>query len=597
MNFFKTLLASLLGAFLAMALVLVVFIAIIVSALSSSSDSKVIVKQNSVLNVTLDQVFVDRTGKNDFNLSLPSFSSKKKKQGLNDFIKNIERAKKDDNIKGIFLETAGMSAAPSTLLDVRNTLMDFKKSGKWIVAYSEGYSQADYFVASAADEIYLYPEGELDWRGLNAEVVFYKNLFDKLGIEAQVVRGPNNRFKSAVEPYIYDKMSPENKAQVETFIGDIWKVILENVSASRSISVEQLNLYADSLALFNPQAVVEAKMVDGLKYRDEITALLKEKVGLDSEASDKDLSLISFAQYKSSKPGSSDEVPDIKKDRVAVVYAVGGIESGEGDDETIGSDRIAEALKKAREDEKVKAIVFRVNSPGGSALASDVIWRETQLIKKSGKPFYVSMGDYAASGGYYISCDADKIYANENTITGSIGVFGIIPNLQKFWNEKVGITFDNFETNPHADLTSTNKPLDEMEMTALENMVADIYDSFTSKVASGRGMTQEQVDAIGQGRVWSGEDAKEIGLVDEIGDLQDCIKAIAEKAGLTDYAVKELPVMIDPFQKWIESMTGDKQEIAMAKVLGENYKMYRDIKSFSNMKGVQARIPFLIEIK
>ncbi len=597
MNFFKTLLASLLGTFIAIGLLLFIFIMIIVSAVSGSGDKTVSVKDNSVLHITLNEAFADRGNDSEFNFNPATFSSETH-QGLNHFVKDLERAKADDKIKGIFLETSGLAAAPSTLLDVRSALEDFKSSGKWIVAYSEGFSQGEYFVASAANEVYMYPEGEFDWRGLNAEVMFYKNMLDKLEIEAQVVRGPNNKFKSAVEPFIYDKMSPENKEQMKTFISDIWNVMLDKISASRGVSVQDLNMYADSLTLYSSAAVQSSKLVDGLKYRDEVVAILKGKVGVEASALDKDLALITLSKYHGSKKEKKDsDTPDFKKDKVAVVYAVGGIESGEGDDKTIGSDRIAKALKDAREDEKVKAIVLRVNSPGGSALASDVIWRETQLIKQSGKPLYVSMGDYAASGGYYISCAADKIYANPNTITGSIGVFGIIPNMEKFWNNKLGITFDRFETNPHADLISANKPLDDVEKTMLQNLVADIYNDFTGKVAVGRNMTQAQVDSIGQGRVWSGEDAKNLGLVDELGNLQVCIKAVAEKAGLTDYAVKELPAMIDPIQKMMEEITGGKQDQAMAKILGENYKMYRDIKSFTTMKGVQARIPFLIEIK
>jgi protease IV len=376
--------------------------------------------------------------------------------------------------------------------------------------------------------------------------------------------------------------------------------MLDGISEKRGVSVADLNRMADSLQLVVPEKAVEARLIDGLKYRDEVMGIIKGKLGIDAAASDNDLEFISLSDYATSSHKKSDkdekDTPDFKKDKVAVVYAVGAIESGEGSDDVIGSERIAKALKKAREDSKVKAIVLRVNSPGGSALASDVIWRETELIKQSGKPFYVSMGDYAASGGYYISCSADKIYANANTITGSIGVFGIIPNLENFWKNKLGITFDRYETNPHADLITGNKALDEKEMEYMTNMVADIYNDFTSKVANGRKMTQAMVDSIGQGRVWSGEDAKNLGLVDEIGNLQDCIKAAAAQAGLTDYAVKELPAMIDPFQKLMEDLTGQKKEESLRSVLGEQYKVYMHAKTFLEMKGVQARMPFMIEI-
>jgi protease-4 len=275
---------------------------------------------------------------------------------------------------------------------------------------------------------------------------------------------------------------------------------------------------------------------------------------------------------------------------------VGAIESGEGDDATIGSERIAKALKQAREDEKVKAIVLRVNSPGGSALASDVIWRETELIKQSGKPFYVSMGDYAASGGYYIACSADKIYANANTITGSIGVFGVIPNMQKFLDEKLGITFDRYETNPHADIVSAFKPLDASEMKAMQTMIVEIYNDFTSKVAKGRNMTQGQVDSIGQGRVWSGEDAKQIGLVDEIGDLDDCVKAAAQAAGMSDYALRELPSLVDPFEKLMEKLSGAQEASVAKELLGEQYLIYKQVKEAASWQGVQARLPFILNL-
>ncbi len=598
MNFFKTLLASMLGTFLALGLLILIFVVMIVAAVSGSEDKVVKVKDNSVLHIILDEAVAERGSDNDFNFNPASFSSESK-MGLNHFISDLEKAKSDDRIKGIFLEPLSLSAAPSTVLDIRRALEDFKSSGKWIVSYAEDFSQGGYYVASVANEVYMYPEGSLDWRGINAEVMFFKKMLDKLEIEAQVIRGPNNKFKSAVEPFIYDHMSDANKVQVETFIGDIWRVMLDGISQTRGITVPELNAYADSLAFVLPEKVAEARMVDGLKYRDEVMSLLKSKLGMEASAKDEDIELISLANYhdNAGKGKDKDEKPSVKKDRIAVVYAVGGIESGEGDDETIGSERIAEALKKAREDEKVKAIVLRVNSPGGSALASDVIWRETMLIRESGKPFYVSMGDYAASGGYYISCSAEKIYANANTITGSIGVFGIVPNLQKFWDNKVGITFDRFETNPHADLISANKPLDAFEMFAMQKMVTDIYDDFTSKVAAGRNMTQANVDSIGQGRVWSGEDAKNLGLVDEIGNLQDCIKAIAEKAGLTDYSVKEMPTLIDPFQKMIEEITGKKDELMMKEILGDQYVIYQNVRDINKWKGVQARMPFLMDIR
>jgi protease-4 len=439
----------------------------------------------------------------------------------------------------------------------------------------------------------MYPEGTFDWRGMNAEIMYYKKLFDKLGVEAQVIRGPNNKFKSAVEPYMYDHMSDENRAQMKTFIDDIWRIMLDDISASRNVTAEQLNQFADSLTFASNDAVQTSGLVNGMRYRDEVMATLKSKLGVEVDADDDELNMVKLAEYHK----SADDESSYGKEKVAVVYAVGAIESGEGDDETIGSERIAKALKQAREDEKVKAIVLRVNSPGGSALASDVIWRETELIKQSGKPFYVSMGDYAASGGYYIACSADKIYANANTITGSIGVFGVIPNMQKFLDEKLGITFDRYETNPHADLVSAVKPLDAAEMKAMQTMIGEIYNDFTSKVAKGRKMTQAQVDSIGQGRVWSGEDAKQIGLVDELGDLDECVKAAAQAAGISDYAVRELPSLIDPFQKFMEKLSGTKEAALAKEVLGDQYRVYKQVKEATSWQGVQARLPFVLNLR
>ncbi|MBL0316788.1 MAG: signal peptide peptidase SppA [Flavobacteriales bacterium] len=598
MNFFKALIASTIGTLLAMVLIILIFVIMIVSSVSGSDEKVKKLTDNSILHIKLDEVITERSSEGEIKFQPGSFQSEAN-LGLNQFIEDLQDAAKDEKIKGIFLEPSSVMASPSTMLDVHKALEDFRASGKWIVAYSEDYSQGTYYLASTANEVYLYPEGSLDWRGINAEIMFFKKMLDKLEIEAQIIRGPNNKFKSAVEPFMYDHMSEANKVQVETFISDIWRIMLEGISQSRNISIESLNAYADSLMFVTPDKVAEYHMVDGLKYRDEVISILKSKVGMDATAKDDDMNLFSLNEYHSKKneDDDDDDEPDYKKDKVAVVYAVGAIESGEGNDETIGSERIARALKEAREDEKVKAIVLRVNSPGGSALASDVIWRETKLIRDSGKTFYVSMGDYAASGGYYISCSAEKIYANPNTITGSIGVFGIVPNFQKFWDNKLGITFDRYETNPHADLISTNKPFDEKEMQAMQSMVTSIYDDFTSKVATGRNMTQANVDSIGQGRVWSGEDAKNIGLVDEIGNLDACVKAAAAKAGFTDYAVKDLPKMIDPFEEFMQQLTGQKQAKILQEILGDQYHSLANFKHLTEMRGIQARLPFFMEIK
>jgi protease-4 len=590
MNFLKNVLASMIGTIVAMVVVGVIFFFLIIAAVvsaSSGGDEKTKVSENSVLHLKLDQAIVERAGENDFNFNPATFQSEES-IGLNHIVEDLAHAKTDDNIKGVFLEVSSVGAAPSTVLDIRNAILDFKSSGKWVIAYAENYSQAGYYVASAANEVYMYPTGTFDWRGLATEIMFYKNMLDKLEIEAQVIRGPNNKFKSAVEPFMYDHMSPENREQIATFVGDIWNIMLDGIAKDRGVTKEMLNLAADSLTFRDVQLVKDAGLLNGLSYRDEVMDLIKAKVGVDKVD---DIKFTDFGDYHKSYEKS------IGTDRVAVVYAVGGIESGEGDDQTIGSDRIAKALRDAREDSNVKAVVLRVNSPGGSALASDVIWRETELIKKSGKPFIVSMGDYAASGGYYIACSADRIFANPNTITGSIGVFGVIPNMKNFLNNKIGLTFDTYQTNAHAGLISVTKPLDEMEMKAMQDMIADIYDDFTSKVAKGRNKTQAEVDSIGQGRVWSGEDALQIGLVDELGDLNDAVAYAAQQAGISDYSTKGFPKMKDPFEELMQDLTGQKQTAILQQVLGEDFRFYEEIQAVRAMKGPQARLPFAIEIR
>lgn len=589
MNFLKNVLASALGTFMAFILMLIVFVLILMAAAFSGED-KVSVKDNSILHIQLNEEIVERGNEHGGQFD-PSTFQTKKSIGLDHFIADLEYAKTDSKIQGVFLEIGDFAAAPSTIYDLRKAIRDFKSSGKWIVAYAENYSQGGYYVASAANEVYMYPTGTFDWRGMHTEIMFYKQMLDKLEIEAQVIRGPNNKFKSAVEPFMYDHMSPENKEQIATFVGDIWRTMLEGIAADRGVTVDFLNQAADSLTFRRVEKVKEAGLLNGLSYRDEVISLMKTKVGLDAQATE-NFHLIAMDDYHST---ANTEVESDTK--IAVVYAVGAIESGEGDDETIGSDRIAKALRDARLNEKVKAIVLRVNSPGGSALASDVIWRETQLIRDSGKPFVVSMGDYAASGGYYIACNANKIYANPTTITGSIGVFGVIPNMQKFFNNKLGLTFDSYETNPHADMISVTKPFDEVEMKAMQDIIADIYDDFTSKVATGRGKTQAEVDSIGQGRVWSGEDAKNLGLVDEMGGLNDAIKSAAQLAGLTDYELINYPKLIDPIQALVNDITGQKEASVLQEIFGDHYFIFENVKSIQKMKGPQARLPFVMEIR
>ena len=594
MTFWKTVWATLVGNIIASiigTLLTVAVIAAIIGALTSSED--VSMENESILKIRLENSFTER------GLDTPSFDfdGAEDRIALRDLERVLRFAKTDERIEGVYLNVGAIEAAPAMLLEMHNAILDFKASGKWVIAYSEGYSQAGYFVASASNEVYMYPTGTFDWHGLNAEVMFYKKLLDQLEIEAQVIRGPNNKFKSAVEPFIYDHMSDENRLQMATFIDDIWKVMCEKISAQRGVSVEELNASATSLRFINNIALLESKLIDGLIYPDELaakmSARLKDKGKLENDKKLED-EVISYDRYLAVVK-MEDKASDVAE--VAVVYAIGGIESGKGDDETIGSDRIAKALRDARLDEGIKAVVLRVNSPGGSALASDVIWREAELIKQSGKVFVVSMGDYAASGGYYIACGADRIFAQPNTITGSIGVFGIIPNLQNFLDHKLGITFDAYKTHEHANMMTLTSPLDTVQKRAMQDMVSNIYNDFTSKVAKGRNVSQTYVDSIGQGRVWSGEDALNIGLVDEMGGLREAVAYAAAKAGVSSNSILELPEMLDPLEEFFNDISGKSEDAVLSRLLGSRFKNYQDIRQLSNGGKIQTRLPFYITVE
>jgi protease-4 len=594
MTFWKTVWATLVGNIIASiigTLLTVAVIAAIIGALSSSDG--VSMENESILKIKLENSFTER------GLDTPSFNldGAEDRIALRDLERVLHFAKSDERIEGVYLNIGAIQAAPAMLLEIHNAILDFKTSGKWVIAYSEGYSQAGYFVASAANEVYMYPTGTFDWHGLNAEVMFYKKLLDQLEIEAQVIRGPNNKFKSAVEPFIYDHMSDENRLQMATFVDDIWKVMCEKISLQRGVSAEELNAAATSLRFINNNTLLQSKLIDGLVYPDELaakmSARLKDKGKLENEQKI-EKEIISYSSYLDIVK-MEDKASDVAQ--VAVVYAIGGIESGKGDDETIGSDRIAKALRDARLDEGIKAVVLRVSSPGGSALASDVIWREAELLKQSGKVFVVSMGDYAASGGYYIACGADRIFAQPNTITGSIGVFGIIPNLQNFLDHKLGITFDAYKTHEHANMMTLTSPLDTVQKRAMQVMVSNIYNDFTSKVALGRNISQSYVDSIGQGRVWSGEDALNIGLVDELGGLREAIAYAAAKAGVSSESVLELPEMLDPLEEFFNDISGKSEDAILSRLLGSRFKNYQDIRQLSNGGKIQTRLPFYITVE
>lgn len=587
-DFFKFVFASMIGFILSFFVVFLLLIALITAMVSSAgNDGKVTIASNSVLHVSLDYPIKERTDKNPFaDLSLLGLESKKT-LGLNEILANIEEAKSDDRIKGIYLDVSSLSSGMATIEEVRGALIDFKKSGKFIIAYSEVYTQGAYYLATVADKIYLNPEGMIDFRGLSSEIMFFKGALEKLDIEAQIIKV--GTYKSAVEPFILDKMSEPNKQQVTSFLGSMYDHILSEISKSRKISKESLFSMADSAKIRDPKDALSFKMVDGLKYKDEVLDELKKLTKTDQK---KDIKSVSLEEYTANE----DAKEESSKNRIAVIYANGEIMSGEGDDETIGSERISRAIRKARTDDKVKAIVLRINSPGGSALASDVIWRETVLAKKS-KPVIVSMGDLAASGGYYIACAADSIFAQPNTITGSIGVFGIIPNMQKFFNNKLGITFDGVKTGQFADLGSISRPLTDGEKMIIQLEVNKTYDTFTKKVADGRKKSQTYINSIGQGRVWSGTEALKIGLVDRLGSIDDAIASAAKKAKIKDFKIVDYPSQVDPISALFDK-SGDKVKSYFVKrELGDNFMYYEQMKSALNLSGVQARIPYNIQIR
>lgn len=590
MKFSKALLAAFLGALIAMAAMffvkLGVFTSIISSLSSTKSETATTVKPNSVLYMKLDYEIPDRSNEDDFSSIDFATMETKDATGLNTILRNIEYAMTDPNIKGIYLELSSIPTSTATLQELRNKLVEFKSSGKFIISYAENYSQSAYYIGSVADKVYLNPEGMLDLHGMASQVMFYKNMLEKLDIEMQIVRGPNNRFKSAVEPYFLDKMSEANREQMDKLLNSVWGQILMSISQSRNISVEELNQIANNLeTYFDADKALEHKLVDGLLYKDQILNELKGLTG-----SNKKVNAIANADY-----AKSYNTKNASKNEVAIIYAEGQIYDGKSSDQTkIYSENLSRTIRKAREDENVKAIVLRVNSPGGSALASAVIGREVELATKE-KPVIVSMGNYAASGGYWISANADYIFANPTTLTGSIGVFGTFPNLKGFLNNKIGLTFDVAKTNENADFGTLTQPLSEFQYAKLQENVVKTYDAFTNLVANGRGLRQSYVDSIGQGRVWAGIDAIELGLVDQLGDLEDAIAFAVQKAELgSDYKIVEMPEQKEFFTRLMEQLNGtdDQIDAAMRQKMGVYYHYFEGLDNLKENTGIQARIPF-----
>ena len=588
-QFFKFVFASMLGTFLTLVIASILLFAIIVGIVDSANSEKAVkISDNSILTLNLDYPVYERTPADPFSdYHYDGFQSNNG-LGLNDILEGIKKAKTDSKIKGIYLDLTGVETGFANTEEIRNALIDFKKSGKFVVAYSEVYSQKAYYLATVANKIYLYPQGALEFKGFASENMFFKGALEKLEIEPQVIRV--GTYKSYVETFVLDKMSDANRLQVTDFLGSLYDHFLTKIGSARGIAKDSLFNIANKLQIQQPEDAIKYKMVDALKYKDEVLADLKLRTGIKA---DKDLNTISIKKYKNVASSTSTESGT---NRIAMVYASGDINSGEGDDHNIGSERISKAIREAREDDRIKAIVLRVNSPGGSALASDVIWREVVLAKKA-KPVVVSMGDVAASGGYYISCAANKIFAQPNTITGSIGVFGIIPNAQKFFNNKLGITFDGVKTGEYADMGGISRPLSESEKVIIQNGVNRTYDTFISRVADGRKKTKAQIDSIGQGRVWTGEEALRNGLVDQLGGINDAVIEAASLAKISNYRIVDFPSQKSILDSFLSGLSGTIKNYFVEKELGDNYKIYEKLKKITTLTGIQARMPYEFAIQ
>jgi protease IV len=582
-NFLKIVLATFVAIILASALLFFVGLGI-VGGIAATSSEETTIKVNSVFVIDLSGQIVERSEDNPFASLMGKYADKTSETGLNDLLSAIKKAKNNENIKGIYLEGGTLAASPATAREIRQALIDFKKSGKFIYAYGSTYTQGAYYIASIADKIFLNPQGMINWHGVGVEMSFYKGTLDKLGIEMQVVRV--GTYKSAVEPYITDKMSDANREQVTAFVNSIWKTTVDDVAASRKMTPAQLNQLADEGITFKPAPeLVKNRLVDGLLYDDGIQLLIKKKIGITEND---DLSLVKVDAMKNAA-----STEKISENKVAVVYAYGGIDMNES--EGISSKELIKTLAKVRKDDKVKAVVFRVNSPGGSALGSELIWREVSLLKAK-KPVYVSMGDYAASGGYYISTPADMIIAQPNTLTGSIGVFGMIPNISGLTN-KLGISFDEVKTNTFSSSPNVTHAMSAEEKDLLQAYVNNTYETFVDRCVKGRKMSPEAIKKIAEGHVWTGEQAKQIGLVDALGNLDDAVKWVAKKAKLSEYNVEEYPKQKSFFEKLMGSLDTKMTEHVEKAQLGAFYPYLKQVRQVTYAQGVLALMPVNIIVK
>ncbi|NDP26063.1 MAG: signal peptide peptidase SppA [Flavobacterium sp.] len=585
MRFLGNVMATIVGLFVF--LMLFVFGIVIIAAIFGGEPEEITVKNNSVIELKIEHVQNDYAGK--YKDPWMSILSDGEKVGLSDIINAIESAKTDSDIKGISILNEESELGMAQRKALRDALEDFKKSGKFVMAYANSYSQKEYYLNSVANSIYINPVGNFDFKGLSAELMFFKDLQEKSGIKMEVIR--HGKYKSAVEPFLENKMSDANREQTLALLNSVWRSVTDDISKSRKVSVARLNEIADGLLARTPEMAKAEKLVDVVAYEDVYHDAIRRILKMDKDEEYNKISILDYARKKATTSESFET-----QNKIAIIYAQGEIMSGEGDVNTIGEGSMNRSLIEARKDKNVKAIVLRINSPGGNALTSDLIWREIELTKKV-KPVVVSMGNYAASGGYYIACNANKIFAENNTITGSIGVFGILPNFTPLAT-KIGIHTEQVKTNENAAEYSPFVPLDEKFKAVTLEEVEHIYKTFVSHVAQGRKMTFAEVDSIGQGRVWSGEQALKVGLVDKIGGLDDAIKEAARLSKTKKYSTQNFPEFEKDINDILQNLPFAKSKESFIKEeLGEEtFRLMEQIKKIKSQKGVQAIMPFEILI-
>ena len=587
-QFFKIVLGSMVGFIIAACIFSVIILFIIAGIVAATKKTNVVnISSNSILQINLDRPIGERINYSEINFASLSNLNASKYLGLKEITANIRKAKSDKNIAGIYLDAKFVQCGWATLEAIRKELIDFKSSGKFIIAYGEMMTQKSYYLASVADKIYLNPKGLMEFSGLSVNIAFFKNTLEKIGIEPQIFYC--GKFKSATEPLRLTKMSDANRVQTTEFINSFYQHYMSKIAESRKMTYDEIDNISRNLLVRHPSDALKNKMVDGLKYYDEVLDEFKHLTGI---AADKNPKFVSIEDYDNV---SIKYIENNSLNKIAVVYAEGEIVDGQGDEENIGGEKYAEMIRKIRQDKTIKALVLRVNSPGGSAFASEIIWREISLAKKT-MPVVVSMGDYAASGGYYISCAADSIFAQPNTLTGSIGVFGIIPCFENFLNDKLGITHDGVKTGKYSDMPNVTRKLTDDEKTIIQAGVDSIYSDFLYRVATGRHHSKSEIDSIAQGRVWSGEKAISIGLVDKLGNIDDAVNCAKRLARINDAKLVNCPSFDFSWKEVLYQVGSNKRKSIIKEELGDFYNYYEQIQQIKKWNTIQARMPYRIEL-